>query len=294
MRRLNNQIPVTTSGRTHPYHPNVRPRLYPRSAKNPSFKVFFPFFVATILVAQEPAVLSNSGEPMRAAYACPEEDLQWAGMSCSEDQPCAIYLELSSVAGIGNKIVAAGNLHSSSATLSSILLESNDSGATWKEPAMRIRGAALDELQFFDAQAGWAAGESQYPLARDPFFLMTTDGGTSWRKQSVAEDDSPGSVLRFWFDSLQHGEAIVDAGTAAAGGRYLSYESETGGGSWTATGGSDKLPKLRHAPLPDATPEWRLAPSKDGKTFQIEQGTKTIAKFLIDVATCGQNSGETR
>ena len=133
---------------------------------------------------------------MRVAYSCAEEDLQWAGMSCSDSQPCPIYLELNSVVPDGKKIIAAGDLHSSSATIGSVLLLSDDSGATWREPTTRIRGSALDQLQFLNPQAGWAAGETLYPLPRDPFFLITTDGGApgasarsakrTWRAQCSA------------------------------------------------------------------------------------------------------------
>jgi hypothetical protein len=295
--RLQYQIPVTTSGRIHPYHPNMRPRL--------SFRPVFSLLIVAIAVSAQTvasapdsvAILSNNGNPMRVAYSCPEDDLQWAGLSCAADETCAIYLELNSVAATGRKIFAAGDLHSSSATLRSILLMSEDVGATWKEPAPRTRGSALDELQFHNAQIGWAAGETQYPLARDPFFLLTTDGGSSWRRQSVGEDDTPGLLQRFWFDSDRHGEAIVDAGKAAAAGRYLTWESQTGGESWTLTGKSNKLPGLLHAPLPDDSSEWRLAPSKDAKAFQIERRTDgrwtTVASFLIEVANCAK-SGEPR
>jgi photosystem II stability/assembly factor-like uncharacterized protein len=82
-----------------------------------------------------------------------------AGMACTEDQPRAIYLELSAVVREGTKILVAGDLHSGSATLGSVLLLSDDSGATWKEPAARIRGNALDQVQFYNAQTGWAAGK---------------------------------------------------------------------------------------------------------------------------------------
>ena len=225
------------------------------------------------------------------AYTCAEEDLQWAGMSCTGDEPCAIYLELGSVVADGRKIFVAGNLHSSSATLSSVLLMSEDSGATWKEPATRIRGSAVDQLQFYNSQTGWAGGETQYPLPRDPFFLLTTDGGASWRQHPVGEEDSAGSLQRFWFDSAQHGEAIVDAGKTSSGGRYLSYESETGGESWTLTGKSDRSPKIKHAPPPGENADWRISPSKDGKAFQIEQRVEgrwmPVASFLIEVANCG-------
>jgi photosystem II stability/assembly factor-like uncharacterized protein len=268
----------------------MRPRLFFRPSTF-SRKSGIVLLAALTLSAQDSAILRNNGEPMRVDYACAEEDLQWAGMSCTGDEPCAIYLELSFVAASGKRILVAGNLHSSAATLGSVLLLSEDSGVTWKEPAPRIRGSALDQLQFYNPQTGWAAGETQYPLTRDPFFLLTTDGGATWQQRPVGEEDSAGSVQRFWFDSARHGEAIVDAGKASNDGRYLSYESETGGENWTLAGKSDRLPKLKRAPPAAENAEWRIGPSKDGKAFQIEQrvaGRWTpVASFLIEVATCG-------
>jgi photosystem II stability/assembly factor-like uncharacterized protein len=281
------QIPVTTSGRIHPYHPNMRPRLSLNAAGSRTYSVAFLLVIVAIAVSAQ--------EPNRVPYSCAEEDLQWAGMSCG-NEPCAIYLELNSVAPDGKKIFAAGDLHSSSATLGSILLVSDDSGATWKEPAARMRGSALDQLQFYNLQTGWAAGETQYPLARDPFVLVTTDGGASWLERPVGEEGGAGLVQHFWFDSAQHGELIVDAGKSSAAGRYLSYESETGGESWMLTGKSRQLPKLRHAPPSSEDADWRVRPSKDGKAFQIEQragGQWTpVASFLIEVANCRTGSEE--
>lgn len=271
----------------------MRPRLFLEAV------VISLVISVTAVSAQEAAfssssLLSNTGQPMRVAYACPEEELQFAGMSCSDDQPCTIYLELSAVAAMGGRILVAGDLHGTSATLASILLLSDDGGASWKETAGRIRGAALDQLEWLDAKSAWAGGEMQYPLARGAFFLMTADGGSSWHRQAVADDDSPGSLLRFWFDSAKHGEAIVDGGVAATGGRYLAYDSETGGESWSLAGQGASLPKLRHTPPGEENPEWRLAASKDGKAFEVEQRAKTVASFLIEAARCGSQPGETR
>ena len=286
------QIPVTTRGRAHPYHPRMRPRPLSRAA------VVVPLFTM-ILAAEEAAILRNDGEPMRVAYACKEADLQWAGMTCSPDEPCPVYLELSAAVPDGRKIFVSGNLHSTSATLTSVLLMSDDAGATWKEPAPRFRGAALDQLQFGsefgDAQHGWAAGETQVPLPRDPFFLLTTDGGDSWRQQAVGEEGTPGAIQRFWFDSADRGDLIVDAGKTSAGGRYLSYESRTGGESWEIRGKSDHLPAIRGAPPPE-NPDYRLRTSKDGKSWQIEKRMgeqwSPIASFLIEVANCRIEPGQ--
>jgi hypothetical protein len=293
------QIPVTTSGRIHPYHPNMRPRLSPKVAENGSLhnifrpvNIFRPaavFLAALSVLAQDVPTLQNHGEPMRVGYRCLEEDLQWAGLSCNED-PCPVFLELSTVAAKGRNILAAGNLHSASATLTSILLQSDDSGVTWKEQAARVRGDAIEQLQYFDSGHAWAAGETQYPLPRDPFVLMTTDGGGSWREHPVGEEGTAGSVLRLWFDSPEHGELIVDGGKTAKSGRYLSFESETGGDTWKLSGTADRPAPPRHAPPTAEDPNWRIRTAKDDRAYQIEnRGDDSwypVASFLIETANC--------
>jgi hypothetical protein len=253
----------------------MRPRLYFRSWPF-SFSIFL---FCSYLAAQE---------PYRVPFTCLEQDLEAAGMSCSDNEPCAIYLEISSIAPDGRKLFAAGNLHTSSATIASVLLMSDDNGATWKEPSPRVRGAALDQVQFYNLQDGWTSGETQYPLPRDPFLLLTTDGGESWRRVAIGEEGSPGYIQRFNFDSAQHGDLIVDAGKTSEGGRYLTYESETGGSSWALRSKSDQQPKARIASADN--PDWRARPSKDGKLYDLEarSGDKysTIAHFQIEVATC--------
>jgi len=234
--------------------------------------------------------LSNTGEPIRVPFACAEDDLRTAGLLCTADDPCPVYLELSSVVPAGKKLFLAGDLHATSATLSSFLLSSDDGGSTWKEPFKRIPGSALEQIQFYDAEHGWASGETQYPLPRDPFFLVSTDGGVSWRQQPVTEDGAPGSVQRFWFDSPQHGESVVDAGRNALGGRYISYESRTGGDSWMARATAAQLPKLKRAPASTENPDYRIRADKTTNAVHIEkrQGNRwePVASFLIEAARC--------
>jgi photosystem II stability/assembly factor-like uncharacterized protein len=103
-----------------------------------------------------------------------------------------------------------------------------------------MRGSALDQLQFLDAQHAWAAGETQYPLSRDPFFLVTTDGGRFWRQKPVVDDGGPGAIQSFRFDSPQHGELVVETGK-----EYAQFESQTGGESWTMRAKVKTLPKIR-------------------------------------------------
>ena len=253
------------------------------------FRALLTTLLPLISMAQESGVLKNNGQPIRVPFTCAEDDLQAAGLLCTEAEPCPIYLELNAIAPDGKKLFLGGDLHAEAATIASILLASEDGGATWKEPTPRIHGAALDQLQMYDLDHGWAAGEVQVPLPNDPFFLVTTDGGQTWRHRSVSDDGGPGSVQTFWFDSATHGELIVDAGRSAAGGRYRTWESETGGESWMARAATTKLPGLKRAP-PAGDGDFRIYAAASGKSYQIEKrvGEKweVMASFLIEAASC--------
>jgi hypothetical protein len=241
-------------------------------------------FVAATLYGQ------SAGEPLKLPFACSEKDFAAAGMTCADDSPCPIYLELSSVSATGKKLLVTGNLHGPSATLASVLLLSDDDGATWKEGASRIPGSALDQSQWVDAEHGWAGGEEQVPLSRDPFFLITSDGGAAWRRQPVDDDGLPGELMRFWFDTPDHGELIVDGGRSAEGGRYQMYESRTGGNSWTIVSKTSDVPHLRRIPgLMDLN--YRLGTNNRTNSWVVEKRNgedwSPIASFLIEVANCG-------
>ncbi len=241
-------------------------------------------------MAQDAAVNSrailNSGEPMRVAFSCAGEDLAAAGMSCSDEYPCPVYLELSSVSSTGKKISLDGNLHGPSVTLYSVLLSSDDGGITWKEPAGRISGAALDQVQWLDSTHGWAAGETQVPLPRDPFFLITTDGGASWRRKQLTDDGSAGAIQRFWFDSTEHGELVVDTG------KFTLYETRSGGESWNVVSQTSQMPQLRRAPaLAGEDVDYRIGSDGKAKAFVIEkragEAWARLASFAVQVASCG-------
>jgi len=242
-------------------------------------------FLAGTLWAQ-----TSGNAPLKISYTCSEKDLAAAGMTCSDENPCPIYVELSSVAAFGKKLLLTGNLHGPSATIGSVLLVSDDDGATWKEPSPRITGSALEQSQWLDAQHGWAAGEVQVPLSRDPFLLITSDGGAAWRQKEIAEDSIPGEIMRFWFDTPEHGELIVDGGRSAEGGRYQMYESNTGGDAWSVVSKTSDVPKLRRTPgLID--PDYRIGADSRTKTYALEKrngsGWSMVASFEIQVASCG-------
>ena len=249
-----------------------------------------------LLAAQDPELMKYSGQPLKLAYECNEEDMQWAGMLCTGQEPCPIFLDLTTIGSAGRRVFAGGNLHSSTTSLYTVLIQSDDTGETWKEVAARVRGASLDQMQFADLEHGWAAGEVQFPLPQDPFFLITPDAGLSWRNRPVTEDGGPGTLQHFWFDSAKHGELIVDADKTAEGGRFRAYETETSGDTWMIRGATTLAPKLRREPLVPDNPYFRTRAAKDGKSVTIEKRSgeqwETAAAFLIQVASCSVKAQE--
>jgi hypothetical protein len=237
-----------------------------------------------------PPVLENSGKPMAVKFQCTEDDIQPFGLGCSEDEPCPIYLELSGIESVGAQIFAAGNIHSSSGTLYSVLLASSDGGKTWREAFERIRGASLDRVLFIDFEHGWVMGETVQPLPRDPFLLITSTGGKTWRRQAIFEDGRPGSIQQIWFDSRSTGSLVFDRGQSADGPRYEMYESATGGDNWMLREASDQPIKIKRMPAENGNADWRLRADAASKSNRIEKQQSgkwtTVASFAVSLEAC--------
>jgi hypothetical protein len=240
--------------------------------------------------AADPSLLENSGKPMAPKFQCTEEDIHSFGLGCTEDEPCSIYMELSAFHPVGSQLFAAGNIHTDSSTLYSILLASGDGGKTWREAFERIRGASLDRIIFIDFEHGWITGQITNPLSRDPFLLITSDGGKTWRRQPLFEDSRAGSILQIWFDSRSTGSLIFDHGKAGEGPRYELYESATGGDNWMVREASDQPIRIKRMPLETENVDWRLESDGRSKSNRIEkrQGGRWIpvASFTIGLGTC--------
>lgn len=240
-----------------------------------------------------PAILENNGKPMLLPFQCTDEDIRAAGLSCSDEEPCPTFLELSSVAPVGNsgRILAVGNLHSEAVTLYSVLLFSEDAGRTWSEVSGRIRGASLDRIQFRDSEKGWVSGQELSPLPQNPFLLLTTDGGKTWRQRPILNEASEnrfGTIQQFSFTAQGVGSLVLDRGQGAEGGRYVLYESPDGGENWQI-----KQESTKPIPLPAAAPapaDWRVRADAASKSFHIErrQGERwtTVGSFLVRVEPC--------
>ena len=238
-----------------------------------------------------PPVLENSGKPMLLPFQCTDEDIQLSGLTCSEEDPCPIYLELSAAEAAGNRIFVAGNLHTSAVTVFSTLLASEDGGRTWREAHERIRSAGLDRIQFLDAATGWVAGEKLSPLPQDPFLLLTSDGGKTWRARSIFSETAEnrfGSIQQFFFTAKDSGALIIDRGQGSDGDRWELYESPDGGESWDFKQSSTK-PLLLKKTAP-ASAEWRLRVDGRTQAFHIEHRESAkwadLASFSVKLGVC--------
>src|ERR1039457_3314095 len=79
-----------------------------------------PPAAAAPVVPAAPLVLENTGKPMLVPFRCTEEDIRSAGLTCSEQDPCPVYLELAAVESTGLRIFASGNIHTANTTLYTI------------------------------------------------------------------------------------------------------------------------------------------------------------------------------
>lgn len=237
----------------------------------------------------EKPLLRYSGKPMVLDCHCTEDDIRSAGLSCTTDDPCPIFLELDAVESVGNRIFLAGNIHSSTATLYAVLLASDDGGKTWQEPHARIPAAVLDHIQFVDFENGWVSGEMQRPLPRDPFLLVTSDGGKEWRSLPVFADPQFGSILQFSFRSQTSGAMVIDRGAAGEGGRYELYETVNGGGTWMLRQVNQRPIQVKRSGS-GGNADWRLRADAATKAYRVEHRVgaawRGVAAFSVAIGVC--------
>jgi len=248
---------------------------------------FAPLLFSVVLLLHadtQPAEMVNEGKPIHIPFQCVQEELQSLGLDCSEDEPCPVYLELSAIES-GARLFVTGNIHTPTATLSSILLATSDDGKTWSEPYRRLRFSALDQIQFFDLANGWIAGEVVQTLPRDPFLLITNDGGKTWKERPIVEDGHSGSIEHFRFESAKTGALVI----GSKGSGYELYGTTDGGESWALRQSSAKAINIPGAST-QAETTWRLRPDRKNHAYNIEKrdtnGWHVIAGFLVDVAAC--------
>jgi hypothetical protein len=241
--------------------------------------------LSSVASDQAPPTLQFNGKPIRIECSCTPDDMQSAGLTCTEEEPCPLYLELTAVESVGNKIFTAGNFHTDSATLYSVVLASDDSGKTWREPFERLKASGLDHIQFVDFENGWISGQSLQPFPQDPFFLITTDGGKTWRRRPVFGENRAGAISQFWFSSRSNGSLVIDRGET---GQHELYETPNGGETWMVREVNEKPLRLRRTASGNA--DWRIRADKTTQAFWIErrQGEKWtgLAAFAVRAGAC--------
>ena len=254
-------------------------------------RALLAIFAVFAAFAQTPAPtpLVYLGKPLQVDATCTDDDMQMFGLACTTEEPCPVYLELSSLDTGANRILIAGNFHTETATLSTILLASEDEGITWIEAHPRIKGANLDHTQFIDLQTGWISGQVIAALPRDPFFLLSIDGGKSWRQRMVFGESGPGSIDQFSFDSPPAGSVVVDRAAGAEGGRYAYLETQTGGDSWSIRSVTREKTTLKNRP--PINPAWRLQAHAASKSYRLERKEASgkwtpISSFLVHAGQC--------
>ena len=65
----------------------------------------------TAPVPRPPPAYNYSSQPIVLQATCADAELNDFGLTCSEDEPCPLYVELASIEAAGAKVFIAGNFH---------------------------------------------------------------------------------------------------------------------------------------------------------------------------------------
>jgi photosystem II stability/assembly factor-like uncharacterized protein len=249
--------------------------------------------VQTPAAEAQPNVFPASPAGILLPNQCAEVDLAALGLTCSETEPCPSFLELSAVEALGSVLLAAGNVHTASTTLQSILLLSEDSGASWREAHPRIKAGALESMQFVDFATGWISGQASLGLPRDPFLLLTTDSGRTWRKVDIYAESRVGVIESFFFQTARKGWLLVDNRGSGEAGKYEFYETQTGGSSWELREISNRIPKAAQAEQRSAPAGARLRVDEKKGLYRVDiragNGWKEVSSFRLKLEDCKPN-----
>ena len=235
--------------------------------------------------------MSYEGSPLVVPLDCAYDHFSRAGIVCSDVTPCRLFLELTAIENAGDDVFLIGNVHTSAATISTILLASGDGGRSWREPITRYSGAGFELIQFTDSTHGWIGGqEGDYDRSTKPLLLASTDGGSRWERYAVnGDEDATGTVLEFFFDSPDHGLLIVDL-LVSEGDPFELYETLNGGRSWNIRQIASQKPKFTNRSVADDPIDWEIKENVTESVYEVqrrEQGEWVLkSKFSVGVGSC--------
>ena len=235
------------------------------------------------------------GPVVSLTTVCDVDRLEYAGIRCSADRPCELFLELVSVASQGPWIVLAGEVHTADATYESVVLTSQDGGVTWTESADRIAAGGIESISMVDAQTAFVAGQQGDTATGElPFLLVTDDGGESWETRMVETggEKVEGLVVAFPADGASHGYLILEQ-LAATGDPYRLYETYNGGRSWSIRQISAEKPQIPGPRLALSTEDWSVRPDSASGEFVVAKrssaalsGSADQGRFAGAVGSC--------
>src|SRR2546430_144409 len=128
----------------------------------------------------QPPLLENSGKPMRVPFQCTDDDMQWAGMSCSEEEPCPAYLEVSAIQQFWFESAKVGDLvidrRESADSSRYELYGTPNGGETWMIRRTSDTPIAIKRPASDPAGAGWRIRAD----ARTKSFAIEKKQGERW------------------------------------------------------------------------------------------------------------------
>jgi hypothetical protein len=224
------------------------------------------------------------GPVVTLSTVCDVDRLEYAGIRCSAERPCDLFLELVSIASEGDWMVLAGEVHTSAATYESVVLTSKDGGATWTESADRVAAGGIESISIVDAQTAFVAGQQGDTATGEmPFLLVTDDGGKSWETRTVETggEKVEGLVVAFQADTTSHGYLTLEQ-LAATGDPYRLYETYNGGRSWSIRQISADKPQIPGPRLALRTEDWSVRPDSASGEFIVAKRSSSALSGWAD------------
>ena len=237
---------------------------------------------------EEAQKIVYSGDPLLLPPPCDPALLEAAYLQCSDGAPCEISAEILGAARAGDRLWAFGDFRTSSATVASLLVVSEDGGETWTPPLEPIPGAALEAVEIEDADHGFLAGQRETGGAtRQPFFAAMRDGGLYWQTWDVTagQEERGGVIADFRFDGPEHGYLILER-LSTDDDPFELYETYNGARSWSVRQISAEMPRMPGARRLPSVPDWRVE-KQDGLYLIIEKNqSEPTARFVEHVGSC--------